>query len=145
MVNMAIKTNFSNSKLNEILANYTLGELIDSQPFATGTVQTNLRLQTPKGNFVFRYYEQGRSQGSVLFEVNLIRYLKNRNYPCPAPLQNKHGKIVGSYNNKPYAIFEFVEGEHLENPSEAQKRELVKKVAELHNITRNYRPYNKEH
>ena len=95
---MVVKTNFSKSKLNEILSYYNLGELIDSKPFANGTVQTNLLLQTAKGNFVFRYYEQGRSKGSVLFEVNLIRYLKKRNYPCPAPLQNKHGKIVGSCN-----------------------------------------------
>jgi len=142
---MVVKTNFSKSKLNEILSYYNLGELIDSKPFANGTVQTNLLLQTAKGNFVFRYYEQGRSKGSVLFEVNLIRYLKKRNYPCPAPLQNKHGKIVGSCNNKPYVIFEFVEGQHLDNPNEAQKRELVKMVAELHNITRNYRPFNKKH
>ena len=142
---MTENTVFSTSVLEEILESYDLGELVDSKAFAGGAVQTNLLLQTTKGRFAFRYYRQGRSKGSVLFEVNLVRYLKKRNYPCPAPLRNKYGKFVGSYNRKPYVIFEFIEGVHLDNPDETQKRELVRKVAELHNITRNYRPSYKKY
>ena len=142
---MATRTNFSRNKLSDILSSYSLGELIDSQSFTTGTVQTNLRLQTTTGDYVFRYYEQSRSQDSVLFEVHLMRYLKQRHYPCPAPFNNKSGQIVGLYNNRPYVIFEFIEGEHLENPNEAQKKELVRMVAKLHNITKSYRPFNKNH
>ena len=88
---------------------------------------------------MFRYYEN-RSAGSALFESHLIHYLKNNNYPCPAPLRNRKGEYVGIYTEKPYAIFEFVEGEHLEQPNEAQKKQLIQKVAELHNITSQYRP-----
>jgi len=142
---MATRTNFSRNNLSDILSSYSLGKLIDSQPFTTGTVQTNLRLQTTTGDYVFRYYEQCRSQDSVLFEVNLMRYLKQRHYPCPAPFNNKSGKIVGLYNNRPYVVFEFIEGDHLENPNEAQKKELVRMVAKLHNITKSYRPFNKNH
>ena len=142
---MATRTNFSQNNLSDILSSYSLGELIDSQPFTTGTVQTNLRLQTTTGDYVFRYYEQSRSQDSVLFEVHLMRYLKQRHYPCPAPFNNKSGQIVGLYNNRPYVIFEFIEGDHLENPNEAQKKELVRMVAKLHNITKSYRPFNKNH
>jgi len=122
---MATRTNFSRNKLSDILSSYSLGELIDSQSFTTGTVQTNLRLQTTTGDYVFRYYEQCRSQDSVLFEVHLMRYLKQRHYPCPAPFNNKSGQIVGLYNNRPYVIFEFIEGDHLENPNEAQKKNLL--------------------
>lgn len=121
-----------------------MGEYKSSSPIAKGTVQTNFLLQTTRSRFIFRYYEN-RSEGSVLFESNLIKYLKNKNYPCPATFANKHGKIVGSYKEKPYAIFEFVEGQHVKNPNENQNKELIKKVAELHNITKNYRPYNKKY
>ncbi len=140
---MATRTNFSQKKLNGILSNYSLGKLIDSQPFTTGTVQTNWRLQTTTGDYVFRYYEKCRSQDSVLFEVNLMRYLKKRHYPCPTPFNNKYGKPISLYNNKPYVIFEFIEGEHLEMPNWDQKKELIRMVAKLHNITKNYRPSNK--
>src|SRR6185436_525163 len=100
---MAIKTDFSSDELARILANYDLGEFKAAEPFSGGTVQTNLLLQTTTGKFAFRYYEN-RSEGSVLFETNLIKYLKDRNYPCSAPIKNKQGKFVGSYHQKPYVI-----------------------------------------
>jgi len=141
---MAVKTEFSKTDLIEILSNYNLGEYKASKPFTTGAVQTNFLLQTTKGKFVFRYYEN-RSKDSVLFESNLIKYLKDKNYPCPAPFKNKHGKFVGTYNKKPYVIFEFIEGQHIESPNENQKSQLIRKVAELQNITKKYRPINKKH
>ncbi len=141
---MAVKTKFSKNELIEILSNYNLGEYKESKPIVEGTVQTNYLLKTTKGKFVFRYYEN-RSKKSVLFESNLINYLKDKKYPCPALFRNKHGKFVGVYKKKPYVIFEFIEGQHVKNPSENQKKQFIKKVAELQNITKNYRPLNKKY
>jgi homoserine kinase type II len=136
---MAVKTSFAKVELAQILQKYALGQFVEAVPFAGGAVQTNLRLQTTLAKFAFRYYEN-RSMESVLFEANLIRYLKARNYPCAAPIVDKHGKLVNQYNGKPYVIFEFVSGEHIENPNSTQKEQLIQKVAELQNLTKNYRP-----
>lgn len=144
MAYMTAKTNFSKQEFTEILSNYQLGELKAFNAITEGTVQTNFLLQTTQDTIVFRYYEN-RTLGSVLFESNLIRYLKRKNYPCPAPIKNRKGKYVTSYNGKPYVVFEFVEGRHLENPNETQKNQLIQKAAELQNITRNYKPRNREH
>ncbi|HEX2915992.1 MAG TPA: homoserine kinase [Chloroflexia bacterium] len=136
---MAVKTQISETALAEILAGYALGEYKNSAPITHGSVQTNYLLETGKGKFVFRYYEN-RAKESVLFESNLIHYLKEKNYPCPAPIKNRHGKYVGDYNRKPYLVFEFIEGQHLEEPDENQREQLIEKVAQLHRITRHYRP-----
>ncbi|MEA3514588.1 MAG: homoserine kinase [Nanoarchaeota archaeon] len=141
---MTTKTNFTKNDMIKILSNYKLGTLIDFEPLTKGTVQINFLLKTTNGKFVFKYYEK-RSKNSVLFEANLIRYLKDKKYPCPAILRNKHKKIVEIYNKKPYAIFEFVEGKHIEKPNKEQKKQLIKKVAELQNITKNYRPSYKKY
>ncbi|MDF2962105.1 MAG: homoserine kinase [Paenibacillus sp.] len=140
---MAVKTVFSDHELNQILTNYNIGKYIDSIPFEGGTVQTNIRIQTTMGQFVFRYYEN-RTKNSVLFETNLLIYLKESNFPCPAPLKNKYDNLVGNYNLKPYVIFEFIEGQHIREPNERQKRQLIQQAAELHNITKNYSPVYKE-
>ena len=132
-------------QFEKILSNYNLGEFKRSKIFSAGSVQTNILLCTEKGSFVFRYYKQNRSLHSVLFEVNLIRYLNIHNFPCPAPIGNKHGNFVDAYNNKPFVVFEFSEGFHLENPDENQKIQLIKKVAELQIITKNYRPCYKKY
>lgn len=136
---MAEKTKFSDHDLSDILSEYRLGEFRGFTPFSTGTVQTNLLVETTTGRYVFRCYEN-RSAGSARFECNLIQYLKAHQYPCPAVYKNRHGDFVGIFHGKPYAIFEFMEGRHIENPTEDQKKQLIRKAAELHNITKHYRP-----
>jgi Ser/Thr protein kinase RdoA (MazF antagonist) len=69
--------------------------------------------------------------------------LKHKNYPCPAPLRNRHGRYVGLHNTKPYVLFEFLEGHHVQHPNEQQKQQLIQKAAELHTLTRKYRPTHK--
>ncbi len=140
---MAVKTVFSEDELKQILTNYNLGKYIGSAPFTSGTVQTNIRIQTTEGQFVFRYYEN-RTKNSVLFETNLLSYLKDHHYPCPAPYRNKNGSFVGIHRQKPYVFFEFMEGRHIEEPNERQRKQLIQKAAELHNITVNYTPVHKE-
>ena len=140
---MVMKTEFSDDELTQILQIYDLGTYIDSVPFTAGTVQTNIRIHTTMGQFVFRYYEN-RARGSVLFETDLLTYLNNNNYPCPAPMRNKDGCIVGIHNQKPYVIFEFMEGEHISEPNEKQGKQLIQKAAELHSLTKDYSPVHKE-
>lgn len=136
---MAIKTNFSSKEIEKILLNYNLGKLVSLKPIINGTVQTNFFLTTTNGRFVFRYYEN-RSKESVLFEIELLNYLTEKKYPCPTPLINNDEQFIGIYNDKPFVVFSFVEGEHIDNPNESQKKQLIRKVAELHNITNGLKP-----
>jgi Ser/Thr protein kinase RdoA (MazF antagonist) len=135
---MAAHTDISRAAITSILANYDLGGYRSAKPFFHGGAQTNLLLRTTQGRLVLRYYKN-RSRNKVLSEIDLIRHLIDRHFPCPAPFPNMHGDYVGAYNGHPYVIFEFVDGRHLEHPSAAQKRALIRKVAELHDLTGAYR------
>jgi len=139
---LGTRTIFTKNEIKEILLNYNLGELICFEPVTNGTVETNYFIETTLDKFVFRYYEE-RSKESVQFEVNLIRYLKKKDYPCPGVYKSKHGKYVNFYNGKPYVLFEFIQGVHEDNPGEEQERQLIEMVAKLQNITRNYKPFYK--
>ncbi len=130
----------NNAEIAQILDHYDLGALGEVTAFTTGAVQTNLLLHTTRGKFVLRYYRQNRSFAAVQFEVNLLNYLKRHAYPCPGVIRNKRGRYLGLSQEKPYALFEFVEGVHIEEPSAAQQTQLIQKVAELHKLTRHYRP-----
>jgi homoserine kinase type II len=136
---MAVKTRFSAVEFEQILTGYNLGRLVCASPISNGTVQTNYLLTTTTGRFVFRYYEN-RSKESVLFEIELLNRLVDRKYPCPTPISSKNGQFLGVCCEKPYVIFSFVEGEHIENPSNEQTDQLIRKVAELHNITSGFQP-----
>jgi homoserine kinase type II len=136
---VAVKTEFSKAEFVEILANYDLGEFRDSRPISKGTVQTNFWLQTANGEFVFRYYEN-RSREMVLFECDVIQRLVQHHYPCPAAMQNRAGASVGMHDGKPFVLFEFVEGYHVENPGADEREQLIQKAPELHTITEGYQP-----
>jgi homoserine kinase type II len=141
---MAVKTRFSAADFDEILAHCALGRYVASQAIAQGTVQTNYFLETTQGRFVFRCYEN-RSIDSVHFETLLLAYLKKRDYPAPAPFKNRHGKYVGLYHDKPYVLFEFIPGQTIDHPSDQHKQQLIQKAAELHKVTRTYRPHYKKY
>ena len=141
---MAVKTKIERKTLEEILTKYDIGTYTEHHPISTGNVQTNLILTTSKSKYIFRYYEN-RSKGSVIFECNLIDYLKKHKYPCPGVLKSKENDHVGILDSKPYVIFEFMEGEHLKTPTKDQKNQLIKQVAELQIITEGYTPINVEH
>lgn len=138
---MAVKTEFTKDDLTTILLQYHLGDYSRSERIQQGTVQTNYFLQTTKGKFVLRYYEN-RSRKSVLFESDLLEYLARFQYPCPSQIKNRQGSAVSAYNDKPYVIFAWVEGHSIEKPTARQCRQLIRKAAELQQITRQFRsPY----
>jgi homoserine kinase len=141
---MAVKTKFSQQDFNHILSQYELGTCIRSELVSHGTVQTNYFLHTTQGKYVFRYYEN-RSKESVLFESDLLTYLKKYQYPCPAPIQNKQSACVGTYQGKPYVMFDFIDGGPVTHPNQDHKQQLIQKVAELQILTRDYHPRYKEH
>ncbi|MFN2227658.1 MAG: homoserine kinase [Anaerolineae bacterium] len=138
---MAVKTSFGPEELARILTGYDLGAYRHAGGIGQGTVQTNLLLETSEGRFVFRYYEN-RAWESVLFERDLLLYLGERDYPCPAPVPDRQGEYVGLYRDKPYVIFRFVEGHHVEHPGERHRAQLVRWAAELQKVTQGFHsPY----
>jgi homoserine kinase type II len=79
---MALKTTISENDFSDILSHYDLGEYKGYKEFANGAGQTTVLLLTLKGKYVLRYY-QNRTEKYVLFEVQLLNYLKDNNYPYP--------------------------------------------------------------
>lgn len=120
-----------------ILANYRLGEFVDGQGFQRGSDQTNILLTTSMGKYAFRYYEK-RPEQYVRFEIDLLRFLGDRSYPCPAPIPRRDGSYAGAYNGKPYAIFTLLDGEHDDNVD--HYRLVAPALAQLHNLTLGHRP-----
>ena len=134
---MTVKTQFTRHDFEGILAGHDLGTYTDSEAIQQGTVQTNYFLETTQGKFVLRYYEV-RSMESVLFESDLLIHLKKRDYPCPRQLMNLEGSYVGSYLERPYILFEFMDGQHVAHPSLHQHQQLIQKAAELQKLTQDF-------
>jgi Ser/Thr protein kinase RdoA (MazF antagonist) len=134
---MAVKTTFSTRELEAILSGYDLGAYISSRGFGRGADQTNMRVTTSQGAYSFRYYEK-RLEDYVRFELDLLRFLRGKSYPCPAPIQQRDGSYFGMHKNKPYAIFTLMEGETEERSG--NYRLVAPALAWLHDLTRGHEP-----
>ncbi len=130
--------------LELILSQYRIGSYLDFELALRGTVQTNVFVRTTTGRFVFRRYEN-RSSESVRFEVNLLRYLDRRGFPCVPPIANIHGALMGIFQEKPYALFQFIEGYHIEHPGDEHQRQLITVAATLQKLTARYVPQYRAH
>jgi len=140
---------FTKRDFSKIISNYSLGEYKSFKNFAHGWCQVTVLLITTRGKFVLKYYKN-RSKRHVLFEINLLNYLKRNKHPVPAIIKNSCGKYLGRYNGRNYIMTEHVDGKSTKNPNKSsnykQLSEAVKIVAQLHNTTRGYRPkYYKDH
>ena len=125
---MAVKTQLTPEDFVGVLLPYNLGALRRAEPIERGTVQTTYVLRTTRGRFALRCYEN-RSRASVLFERDLLTYLAERRYPCPAPVLTTDGSYVGTHQGKPYLFFDFAEGQSVEHPSLGQTRQLIQMAA----------------
>ncbi len=141
---MAALSNFTSTEVAQLLEDYDLGALRSFRPFTAGGVQTNLLVTTTQGRCVLRYYARNRSFDSARFETRVTHYLRGRGYPCPAPLRRRRGGFSGVYRGRPYAIFKFLEGRSVPRPNAVQRAQIVQKAAELHLLTRGYRPAGRE-
>ncbi|MDK2952360.1 MAG: homoserine kinase type [Kosmotogales bacterium] len=137
---MAVKKHLNISDIEEIVSKYNIGKLVHFKSIESGSVQLNYLLITEKRKYVLRYYCEERSKESVLFELNLIIYLLKHGYPTASPVKDVSGGYINFHEDKSLMIFEFIEGKHVENPTIIQRNLLIKKVAELNGITKNYRP-----
>lgn len=134
---MAAKTHLSSEDFSEILSQYAIGHYRHSAPISQGAVQTNYLLETDQKRLVLRLYEC-RSWESVCFESELLTFLEERAYPSPHQIRNCKGESIGLFQEKPFVLFEWIEGQTVENPTFAQWKQLIPKAAELHTLTQGY-------
>lgn len=86
---------------------------------------------------MLRYYEK-RTVDYASFEIELLHYLGEHSYPCAVPIAKKDGGYIGTYREKPFALFELLRGEHsddLEN-----YLQVAEVIGKLHALTLGYRP-----
>jgi len=141
---MVVKTKFNVNNFRKILKEYAIGNFKNSKDFKAGYVQTNILINTSKEKYVLRYYEN-RNKKRVNFEVNLLNFLSQKNYPIAKPIKNRKNSYIGLFKKKPYVIFSYIKGKHLKNLNDFQFKDLVHKLALLHKLTKKFNTENYIH
>lgn len=108
---MATFTQLSADELRALADTFALGEVRDAQAIAAGTINSNFHLSTARGRYFLRINE-GKSEGDVRYEAELVVALAAAGVPTPAPVLTRDGHPYAAHGDKWASVFPWVDGVH---------------------------------
>ena len=136
---MAVYTKLKKENIEEILSNYSIGQLEEFKGIEDGIENTNYFLLVSNKKYILTIYEKRVKEKDLPFFSNLMTGLDKENFKCPVPIKNKNNKTIFNYKNKNLMIVSFLEGKakNILNPDNCKS--LGHEVARMHLITQNFK------
>jgi homoserine kinase type II len=100
---MAVFTEVSASRAQELLTQLQLGDLLDLQGIQGGIENTNYFLTSSVGTYVLTLFERLTHQ-QLPFYLHLMKHLAHHGIPVPDPVANSDGDILLTVEGKPAAV-----------------------------------------
>lgn len=107
---MAVYTRVSDDELAAFVRRYDIGSVQALEEIAEGVENTNFRLVTDQGPFILTLYEKRVDPADLPFFLGLTEHLAARGVPCPSPVPDRDGQILGMLCGRPAALVTFLQG-----------------------------------
>jgi homoserine kinase type II len=109
---MAAFRKLSADDVRQILRAFAAPAYRAHTPIAVGTINTNVRVETESGPLFLRVNE-GKSQGDVEREAEIVRHAAGRGVPTPVPLRAADGAPFARWGGELVSLFPWLEGRTL--------------------------------
>lgn len=130
---MSVYTEITQQQLENLLTNYTIGELTDYSGISDGIENTNYYVNTTSGNFVLTIFESLQKE-QLPYYVELMAFLNERGIPSAHPIADQKNNFLQSHNNKPAIIMQRLSGASVINPTLQHCEMIGFALARLHVI-----------
>ena len=136
---MAVYTQLNQTKIEEILSNYSLGKLDSFKGIEEGIENTNYFLSVNKKKLILTIYEKRVKSEDLPFFSNLMSSLNKANFKCPAPVLNNNNSTITNFEDKKLMIVSFLEGKAKSNLSPDNCKAIGIETAKMHELTKNFK------
>ena len=136
---MAVYTQLNQSKIEEILSNYSLGKLDSFKGIEEGIENTNYFLSVNKKKLILTIYEKRVKTEDLPFFSNLMSSLNKANFKCPAPVINNNNSTITNFEGRKLMIVSFLEGKAKSNLSPDNCKAIGIETAKMHELTKNFK------
>jgi len=137
---MSVYTLVEREQLEDLLAHYALGELLDYQGISAGIENTNYFVTTSQGEFVLTLFEQ-MGHAELPYFLELMAYLAEHDVPSAHPEPDNEGHYLRDFCDRPTALVKRLSGHDVENPTVAHCSALGKALGHMHTATSGFPLY----
>lgn len=128
---MAVYTPLEDRDLQDLLAGYEVGGLVDFVGIKAGVENSNWFVTTTTGEFVLTVFEK-HPFDEVPYFLNLTAHMAEHGVPCAHPIADATGGYLQSLHGKPAALIERVPGKTLEQPGVDHCRQVGDALGQMH-------------
>lgn len=128
---MAVYTSLSESDMQALVADYSLGALVSFQGISGGVENTNYFLTTTTGKYVVTLFEEFEFD-EVPYFLDVVAHLKDKGFNVPAALIDIHGERLRIVNERPTIIVDCFPGNELPETNKATCQQMGETLAKLH-------------
>jgi homoserine kinase type II len=128
---MAVFTPVSNQELSQWLQGFSVGTLVAVEGIASGIENSNFFVSTSRGRYVLTLFEN-LTERELPFYINLMAHLARHGIPCPAPVADRQGRLLGELNGKPAALVTCLAGKSELQPTVEQCAAVGAILAQMH-------------
>lgn len=128
---MSVYTSISEAELEEFLAHYDLGELVDYTGISAGIENTNYFVNTSKQQMVLTIFETHTFDEMGYF-LDLMAHLAEHEVPSAHPLADRNGDYLRALKDKPAALVMRLNGREVTQPTAGHCAEIGAELARLH-------------
>ncbi|MBI36767.1 MAG: homoserine kinase [Alphaproteobacteria bacterium] len=135
---MAVYTDVTLTDLKSFLGKYDIGIVFSFEGITQGQENTNYHLRVKKNghsqltDYILTIFERRVRREDLPFFLGLMEYLALHKIPCPRPIKNSKGHMIGKLKGKPAAILSFVPGLSVVTASVLECSALGEALANLH-------------
>jgi homoserine kinase type II len=135
---MAVYTKLNKENIEEILSNYSIGNLKEFRGIEEGIENTNYFLLVDNKKYILTIYEKRVKEKDLPFFSQLMSNLNKSGFKCPVPIESNNKKTIINYKNKNLMIVSFLEGKAKNILSPENCKSVGQEVAKMHEITKNF-------
>ena len=131
---MSVHTIISYTELEQLLQDYSLGNVIGYQGIADGITNTIYSLTTTTGRYIVTLFET-LAADELPFFIDFMTYLQAHQFPCPQVIPMNSGEKVGELFGKPLLLTAFLPGVTLHSISSGQAQAAGDLLGRLHQLS----------